>query len=263
MLSLSNAFAVDVYGYAVMSSHYHIALKVEPKRVAEYSDDEVARRWLIAYPPKAESQRDSKIAAILEDEERIKVLRERLGDLSWYMKCLNNYIARKANIEDDCTGKFWEARFHSSRPMKSLDDLYACMSYIDLNPLSAGATDAPAEPNDHTSLCHRMSEAQQYPEKMTSGLSPIGICPGTGRIHSDIKNALPLTLKNYLAHIEWLAECKRLGGKQIPAYTTISLPLITDPRSYMRSYLKFFKRWGRKEGRGDIPLRSLSMPTIE
>ena len=36
--------------------------------------------------------------------------RGRLGDLSWYMR---EYIARRANAEDGCTGRFWEARFKS------------------------------------------------------------------------------------------------------------------------------------------------------
>jgi len=254
MLSLSDAFAIKVYGYAVMSNHYHIALKVEPKRVAEYSDEEVARRWLIAYPPKTASQKDCKIAAILEDPERIKVLRQRLGDLSWYMKCLNNHIARRANIEDDCTGKFWESRFHSSRPMKSLEALYACMAYIDLNPLSAGAADGPAEKGDHTSLSHRMKEARQNEEKMTSGMSPMGICPDTGRIRSNLSEALPLTLENYLSHIEWLAECSKSKSKRVPAHQTTAPASIEDANLYMQAFVKFLRRWGRKQGRGDEPL---------
>ncbi len=260
MLTLSKAFAVKVYGYAVMSNHYHIALKVEPKRVTDYSDEEVARRWVIAYPAKTAAQMECKIASILDDPERIKVLRERLGDLSWYMKCLNNHIARKANIEDDCTGKFWEARFHSSRPMKSLEALYACMAYVDLNPLSAGAADAPGERDDHTSLGYRISEARHVAGKMASGLSPMEICPDTGRIHTRLDEALPLTLENYLAHVNWLAGCRKLGRNPGSAYEATAPPSINNPQMYMRSFLKYFRRWGRKQGRGDLPLQVLSAP---
>jgi hypothetical protein len=35
--------------------------------------------------------------------------RNRLGDLGWFMTCLNEPIARKAKKEDGCTGHFWKA----------------------------------------------------------------------------------------------------------------------------------------------------------
>ena len=39
--------------------------------------------------------------------EKVPLWRERLSSLSWYMKCLNEHIARKANKEDDVNGVFW------------------------------------------------------------------------------------------------------------------------------------------------------------
>ena len=44
-------------------------------------------------------------------DKTIAEYRQRLGDLSWFVKTLNEPIARQANKEDTCTSHFWEARY--------------------------------------------------------------------------------------------------------------------------------------------------------
>ena len=78
----------------------------------------------------------------------------RLGCLSWFMKCLNEPIARQANAEDGCTGHFWEARFQS-QPLCSNKALLTAMAYVDLNPIRARMAATP-EQSEYTSIRARL-----------------------------------------------------------------------------------------------------------
>ncbi|WP_197577533.1 hypothetical protein [Comamonas thiooxydans] len=50
---------------------------------------------------------------MLKLNEMAETYRARLFDLSWFMWVLNESLARQANAEDDCTGRFCEGRFKS------------------------------------------------------------------------------------------------------------------------------------------------------
>jgi hypothetical protein len=86
--------------------------------------------------------------------------RERPGDISWFMKCLNQPIARAVNIEDGCTGHFWESRF-CSQALLSRQALLSCMAYVDLNPIRAKMV-ATLETSIYTSIQERISPTFQF-----------------------------------------------------------------------------------------------------
>jgi REP element-mobilizing transposase RayT len=154
---LADGFAIEVRSYSVMSNHLHVVARTLPGRATAWNDEEVARRWLRFFPgPGGKPGRppgEAAIRALCGDPEKLATRRARLADLSWFMRCLNEPIARRANREDDCTGRFWEGRFKCQK----LDDegaILACMTYVDLNPVRAGLAETP-EASDFTSAQDR------------------------------------------------------------------------------------------------------------
>ncbi|MBC3806031.1 transposase [Undibacterium seohonense] len=160
---LSEVFSISICAYAIMSNHYHLVLHVDRERTAAMSDAEVVERWqrLFSLPLLLQNflKGDAQDAATRRVvDSLILELRSRLHDLSWYMRCLNESIARRANAEDDCTGRFWEGRFKSQAILDEAG-LLACCAYVDLNPIRAGMVDLP-EQAEYTSIQQRIRSVQ-------------------------------------------------------------------------------------------------------
>lgn len=156
---LSEIYAVSVCAYAVLSNHFHLVVRIDRETASQWDDDEVVRRYtsLFRY---TEDPRENLPSAKAGD--RIRCWRERLADLSWFMRCLNEAIARRANSEDNCSGRFWEGRFRSQALLDEAG-LLTCMSYVDLNPIRAGL--APTlTASDYTSIQQRLVEISTAPE---------------------------------------------------------------------------------------------------
>ena len=157
---LVEVFAIDLCAYAVMSNHYHVVLKVDRERAAGWSDREVAERWMQLFSGHLLVKRWLRGGTI--EAETMKALeivadwRARLFDLGWFMKCLNEYLARRANEEDCCKGRFWESRY-KCQALLDEQALLSCMAYVDLNPVRAGMA-AMAEDSDYTSVQQRSEE---------------------------------------------------------------------------------------------------------
>ncbi len=138
MNELAQIYAVRVLAFSAMSNHMHLALQFDPTWVEAWTDREVAERWNRLFPKAdmTEAQQEDRIQAWLLKDSKIANMRERLASVSEFMKYLSQPIARRANIEDDCTGKFWEGRFKCQRLLDEAAVLSA-MVYVDLNPVRA------------------------------------------------------------------------------------------------------------------------------
>lgn len=129
-------------------------------------------------------------AELKKVKDYVAEYRSRLMSISWYMKSINEYLARMANGGDKCTGHFWESRFKSQA---LLDEraLLTCMCYVDLNPIRAGMAKA-LNDSDFTSI-------QERTEQKSTWLSGFG----------KGKNDLPFYLSSYIYLVDDSGRCIR------------------------------------------------------
>ena len=184
LLHLADIFSIDVCAYAVMSSHYHVVLHLNVVQQRDWTEAEVISRW----------KRLHRLPDWLEwaDEQRVRdtvrLWRERLGSISWFMKSLNEPLARLANREDGCTGRFWEGRFKSQALLDEAS-LLKCMAYVDLNPVRAQVAKTP-ESSNHTSIQARI-------QGRAGALAPMAGEASEGAF------SLPVRKNEYLTLVDW------------------------------------------------------------
>ena len=176
-----------------MSNHFHIVLKVNA--TDNWNATQVLMTWCSLYslPVLCDRYLKGEInteAELRRVKEYVTEYRARLMSVSWYMKAINEYIARMANEEDKCTGHFWESRFKSQA---LLDEraLLTCMAYVDLNPIRA-AMAKNLRGSDFTSVKERIESTNTW----LSGF-------GKGQ------NDLPFYLSSYIDLVEETGRCIR------------------------------------------------------
>jgi len=159
MHQLASIFSINICAYAIMSNHYHLVLHIDEQENQLLSDEQVCQRWgyLYSIPSLVDRWLKEQTVSITENKAALNIIngwRDRLADISWFMRCLNEFIARKANKEDDCTGRFWEGRF-KSQALLDEGALLTCMAYVDLNPIRAKIAKS-VETSEYTSAYERL-----------------------------------------------------------------------------------------------------------
>jgi REP element-mobilizing transposase RayT len=247
---LASVFAIDIAAFAVMSNHFHVVLRIDRERSLAWDRDEVIRRWCMLFSGPLLMQRyaagETLIAAELARlDEFVEEFRARLADLGWFMRCLNEPIARRANAEDGCTGRFWEGRYKSQA---LLDDtaLLACMTYVDLNPIRAGIAATP-ESADFTAIQERIGITPCVAQDLDPGIddAPVGrtlplapLLPFAAGIRQDTPDAvIPFAFTDYLELIDWTGRAVVEGKRgSIPSdLPPILERLAVDPAQWLKA----------------------------
>ena len=109
ILKLSKVFAIDVAAYCVMSNHLHLVFHIDIEMANNWSDRQVVEQWHKLFTSNDLTQRFAKgelieVHFVSQLKHLIATYRSRLSDISWFMRGLNEPIARQANMEDNCTG---------------------------------------------------------------------------------------------------------------------------------------------------------------
>ena len=240
---LASVFGIDCITFSIMENHTHQVLRSRPDLVAQWDDEEVARRWLSLTPGRDRhgnsisepSQRDLK--ALLKDPKRLAEIRVRLSDISWWMRYFSQDIACRANAEDDVTGHFWEGRF-GHELVEHEASILACMIYVDLNPVRAGMAATPEE-SDYTGAKERIDDLRVHlgtvengkmnltlssseysihdwerldnpnsgwlcPVEIDEATDPIGPDPATNGRRASRKGVAAISLARYLELLDWV-----------------------------------------------------------
>ena len=225
---LAGVFAVEILSYAVMSNHLHVIVRTRPDVAVPWSDEDVARRWWNLFPKRKNKNQtpaepsDEDLAKITSSPNGVREKRRRLSNLSWFMKCLCEPIAKRANQEDEVRGHFWESRY-KAQPLLDEMAIAACMSYVDLNPVRAGIADSP-ETSDFSSVQARIRDRHEAQACRTSEARSVKLEHGEhagwlaplqleakpsksretqGARRASNKGSLSMSLDQYLQLLDW------------------------------------------------------------
>jgi len=207
---LTNVFPIEVCAYSIMSNHYHLVLYVNEEELNSYSNEQVCERWRQIYslPAIVDCWQKGQLTSDIQKEAALLVIdewRKRLLSISWFMRCLNEFIARKANKEDNCTGRYWEGRF-KSQALLDENALLTCMAYVDLNPIRAKMHDS-VEESEYTSVFERIHNKSHHTEEKNTVYKPL--VKFIGAEHQCLQQGIMFTLLDYLELVDWTGRMMR------------------------------------------------------
>ncbi len=248
--TLSSVFAIDLCGYAIMENHYHLLIHIDQNRGKQWDATEVIERYARIFRCPETVRRWVRGETLTQfEQEQVCVLidtwRQRLMDISWYMRCLNEYVARRANREDDCTGRFWQGRF-KSQALLDARALLTCMLYIDLNPVRAGIASS-LRNSAYTSICERLQSRpapcpDKKPLRPAKPPEKASLLPFTGTGTKTGAPGIPYHFDDYLALAEW--SCTAILSKKNGIAPAGSPPLLKTMNLPEKTWIEQISYYG-------------------
>ncbi|MCL1061615.1 transposase [Shewanella benthica] len=261
--ALSAIFCIDVCAYAVMNNHYHLVLKIDLDRANSLSNREIIELWCKVTKGHDVATKYMNGDTLIEGERLLldgllAEWHERLSSISWFMRCLNEEIARRANREDECKGAFWEGRF-KSQALLDEQALLACMMYVDLNPIRAGIANT-LQASDYTSIQERITELSTSDKNtkpnddksVSTSNEPLKpIAKFDGATHLATQSGIPFHFCDYLQLIDWTGRAIRPDKK---GFIDSSQPKLLNelgiaPEAWITSAKEFRRQYSGISGR--------------
>ena len=197
---------------------------------------------------------------IRHDAKGLLEKRRRLSDISWFMRCLVEPIARRSNKEDEVTGRFWEGRFRA-QPLLDETAIAACLAYVDLNPIRAGIAETP-ETSDFTSAQARIEDRQLATDlasadtqdlrtehgEQAGWLSPMALDPPRKKVRekqttrrASNKGCLSMSLDDYLKLLDWTG--RQIHKTKLGRIPEACAPILTRLKCDAATWLDFVKNF--------------------
>jgi hypothetical protein len=239
MMLLAKYFAIEVQAVALMENHMHHVLTNRPDIPKTWKPREVVYRWLVITRLKIsgssvviEPSEQDIADQLKQGQRRIKKLRKRLANFSWYIGALKENISRRVNREDDLDGTLWKRRFDCRVAGENEGDesVQTMMEYVDLNPTRAGMVDRiedstrssvglriqavmaeltgnPYPPDDYRAALW-LGKIQRLEDPKRPLDDPMYVSSATGRRASD-RGVLPCRERDYFERLDQVARVKR------------------------------------------------------
>ncbi|MEE9321215.1 MAG: transposase [Granulosicoccus sp.] len=221
LVELAGIFGIRIGAFSIMENHFHVILFLDTRKVDTFRPKEIVQRWHKLFKGTCLSQRYIAGDFLTYNERRQLVIltsvwRKKLCDIGWFMRCVKEPLARLANKEDGCTGRFWEGRYHS-QALLGARAIAACMAYVDLNPFRASMCSQP-ESDKYTSLALRKADCSSTPDSSQDS----ALLPFTAEADdpATASESLPISREQYFALLDNTARIARAGKNELPQKKT-------------------------------------------